>query len=149
MPHTLAGRTLTNLILETFRLNGRLLSAGDRLSKPVGLTSARWQVLGAIEAEGRSVAQIARKMGLARQNVQRLADALQKDGMVLYAANPEHRRAKLVRFTERGKKAFKELGRRQAAWASRMASGVNHSGMKAALEVLKQLRSALETRKVD
>jgi hypothetical protein len=47
MPHTSAGRTLTDLVLEVFRLNGRLLAAGDRLSKTVGLTSARWQVLGA------------------------------------------------------------------------------------------------------
>ncbi|MDH3233798.1 MAG: MarR family transcriptional regulator, partial [Alphaproteobacteria bacterium] len=39
---------VTALILETFRLNGRLLAAGDRLVGDLGLTSARWQVLGAI-----------------------------------------------------------------------------------------------------
>jgi DNA-binding MarR family transcriptional regulator len=149
MAHTSAGRTFTDLVLEVFRFNGRLLAAGDRLSKPVGLTSARWQILGAIEDQGRSVAQIARRMGLARQNVQRLADILGKQGMVAYAPNPDHRRAKLVCLTERGKKAVEELERHQAAWANQMASCVRHSEMKLALEVLRKLRSAMESRWVD
>jgi DNA-binding MarR family transcriptional regulator len=76
MPHKKAGKAFTELVLETFRFNGRLLLAGDRLAKPLELTSSRWQVLGAIEEKPLTVAQIARKMGLARQNVQRLADAL-------------------------------------------------------------------------
>jgi hypothetical protein len=39
---------VTQLVLETFRLNGCLLIAGDALVADIGLTSARWQVLGAI-----------------------------------------------------------------------------------------------------
>ena len=66
---------LTDLIVETFRLNGRLLAAGDGLVADLGLTSARWQVLGAIAASPvpLPVASIARNMGLSRQGVQRLA----------------------------------------------------------------------------
>lgn len=149
MPHTPAGRTFTDLALEVFRFNGRLLAAGDRLTKPFGLTSARWQVLGATEDQPRSVAQIARRMGLARQNVQRLADALEKEGIVAYAPNPDHRRAKLVCLTGRGRKAFEELGRRQEVWANQIASGVHHSELKVALEIIRKLRSALETRRDD
>jgi hypothetical protein len=66
MPHTKAGKAFTELILEIFQFNGRLLAAGDRLAKPLGLTSARWQVIGAIEDRPLPVAQIARNMGLAR-----------------------------------------------------------------------------------
>jgi DNA-binding MarR family transcriptional regulator len=149
MAHTPAGKTFTDLVLEVFRLNGRLLAAGDRLTKPLGLTSARWQVLGAVEDQARSVAQIARRMGLARQNVQRLADALEKEGMVAYTPNPDHRRAKLVCFTEPGKKAFNQLGRRQEAWANQIAASVRSSELKVALEVMKGLRSALEAKPVD
>src|SRR5271170_4594915 len=94
MPHTKAGKAFTELILEIFRFNGRLLAAGDRLAKPLGLTSARWQVLGAIEEGPLPVAQIARNMGLARQNVQRLADVLQEEGFVQYNPNPDHQRAR-------------------------------------------------------
>ncbi|MEM9575345.1 MAG: MarR family transcriptional regulator, partial [Pseudomonadota bacterium] len=46
--HSPAGAVMTDLVLETFRLNGRLLASGDKLVEPLGLSSARWQVLGAI-----------------------------------------------------------------------------------------------------
>jgi DNA-binding MarR family transcriptional regulator len=149
MAHTPAGKTFTDLVLEIFRLNGRLLAARDRLTKPLGLTSARWQVLGAVEDQARSVAQIARRMGLARQNVQRLADALEKEGMVAYAPNPDHRRAKLICFTEPGKKAFDQLGRHQEVWANQIAASIRSSELKVALKVVKGLRSALEAKPVD
>lgn len=143
MPHTKAGKVFTELILETFQFNGRLLAAGDRLTKPLGLTSSRWQVLGAIETQPLSVAQIARKMGLARQNVQRLADVLEKERIVEYAPNPDHKRAKLVCLTQRGRTATKKLGRLQEKWANEMASGVSAPEIRAALDVVRKLRSRL------
>src|SRR5258708_36722777 len=86
---------LTELILETFRLNGRLVAAGDALVADLGLTSARWQVLGAIALSPvpLPVAHIARNMGLTRQAVQRLANEMARDGLVRFGANPHHRRA--------------------------------------------------------
>jgi len=45
---TPAGKALTDAILDLFRLSSRLVVAGDRLVGRLGLTSARWQVLGAI-----------------------------------------------------------------------------------------------------
>ena len=46
---TPAGDALTDLILDLFRLNSLILTAGDRLVARLGLTSARWQILGAID----------------------------------------------------------------------------------------------------
>ena len=148
MPHTKAGRAFTELIMDTFQLNGRLLAAGDRLTKPVGLTSSRWQVLGVIEGQSLSVAQIARKMGLARQNVQRLADALKKEGIIEYVTNPDHKRAKLVCLTERGRSAMKKLGQLQELWANETASGVSAAEIQAARDVLRKLRLRLEADRV-
>ena len=148
MPHTKAGRALTGMIVEIFRFNGRLLAAGDRLTKPLGLTSSRWQVLGAIEAQSLSVAQIARNMGLARQNVQRLADALEREGIVEYAPNPDHKRAKLVGLTERGRRVMKKLGVRQELWANQTSSRVRATEIQAARDVLRKLRSRLEADRV-
>ena len=145
MPHTKAGKAFTDLILETFQLNGRLLAAGDRLTSSLGLTSSRWQVLGAIQDQPLSVAQIARRMGLARQNVQRLADALEKKRFVEYAANPDHKRAKLVCLTEQGRSAMEKLDLRQEIWANEMASGVSAVAIEAAADVLKRLRTRVET----
>ncbi len=69
---------LTSLILEVFRLNGCLISAGDDLVSDLGLTSARWQVLGAmaLAPAAETVARLARSMGLRRQGVQRIVNEL-------------------------------------------------------------------------
>ena len=73
-----ASDAATDLILETFRLNGSLLAAGDAMVADLGLTSARWQVLGAIALSPvpLPVAHIARNMGLTRQAVQRLINEM-------------------------------------------------------------------------
>src|SRR5262245_54688559 len=93
-PH---GPELGKLIIEAFRLNGRLLAAGDRLVKPINLTSGLWQVLGALRSAEQpiTVAHIARHMGLQRQSVQRSVDILRAQGLVRLLENPRHRRAKL------------------------------------------------------
>ena len=81
---TPAGDALTNLVLDIFRLNSLILTAGDRLVAGLGLTSARWQILGAIVAAERPqpVAWLARDLGANRQNVQRIINDLQKEGLV-------------------------------------------------------------------
>lgn len=139
---------LTNLILETFRLNGRLLAAGDALVADIGLTSARWQVLGAVtlSREPLPVAHIARLMGLARQSVQRLANEMERDGLLSFTANPNHQRAKLVLLTARGRAAYDRAMKRQAPWAETIASGLDPRQIEATTAVLATLRKRLEAR---
>jgi DNA-binding MarR family transcriptional regulator len=137
---------LTELILETFRLNGRLLAAGDALVRDLGLTSARWQVLGAaaMAPAPLSVAQIARTMGLSRQGVQRIVNELQKQGIVRLAPNPHHQRAKLVLPTERGRGLFAAATARQRPWAEALAGGLDRREVDAALGVVRRVRARLE-----
>jgi len=105
---TSAGNALTNLMLDLFRLNSLLLTAGDRLGARLGLTSARWQILGAIVEAERSqpVAWLARDLGANRQNVQRIVNDLHSEGLVAFEANPHHRRAQLVVLTDKGRRTF-------------------------------------------
>jgi DNA-binding MarR family transcriptional regulator len=145
---TAAGRATTELILEVFKLNGRLLAAGDRLTKDLGLTSARWQVIGAVALAGapRPVANLARNMGLTRQAVQRTVNELHGEGVVAFAANPHHQRAKLVSLTDKGRAAYAEAMRRQVPWARRLAGHLATSDVATAIRVLKALTTALEAR---
>ncbi len=142
--HSAEGAGLTDLILETFRLNGRLLAAGDRLIGDLGLSSARWQVMGAIEAAPLPVAQIARNMGLTRQAVQRLANVLADEGRLEFAENPNHRRAKLVRLTAGGRAVLEDVHRRQVEWSNRLAAGLTVEAIEEALTVVRSLRERLE-----
>jgi DNA-binding MarR family transcriptional regulator len=144
MRRTKASQAFTQLILEVFRLNGRLLSAGDALTRPVGQTSARWQVLGALDEEGRTVADIGRQMGLTRQSVQRTADLLEADGLVSYADNPAHQRAKLATLTSRGRATLDTITSRQIAWANRVANGLSEGDLQHAIRALRQVRQAME-----
>jgi DNA-binding MarR family transcriptional regulator len=137
---------VTELIVETFRLNGRLLEAGDELVRPLGLTSARWQVLGAIAASSvpLPIAHIARNMGLSRQAVQRLANEMEKHGLVRFAPNPHHERAKFVVMTAPGRAAFRSAMTRQRRWAQSLAEGLSNDSVKEALHMLRELRNKLE-----
>src|SRR3982750_3061129 len=71
---TPAANTLSWLVVQVMQLNGLLTAAGDALAAPAGQTSARWQVLAAVEDAPLSVAQIARAMNRTRQSVQRVGD---------------------------------------------------------------------------
>lgn len=136
----------TALILEVFRLNGALLAAGDALTRDLGLTSARWQVLGAVTLAGRplTIAGAARAMGLTRQAVRRLVTELAADGFVALAPNPDHRRAALVVLTDEGRRAYATVQERQAAWATRMTEGCAVASLQDATTLLRCLRAALE-----
>lgn len=140
------GEALTNLILETFRLNGAMLDAGNQLTKPFGLTSARWQVMGAIDLVGHSmtVAQIARRMGLSRQGVQRIVNELEKLGMLALEPNLDHKRASLVSMSEKGQKAIEQINAAQVTWINQLSEGLSEEQIKQASEILQSVREQSE-----
>ncbi|MFS8975403.1 MarR family winged helix-turn-helix transcriptional regulator [Cupriavidus necator] len=143
---TAAGTVLTDLILDLFRLNNRIVSAGDRLVAELGLTSARWQILGTIAAAERPqpVAWLARDMGAHRQNVQRIVNDLAKEDLVAFAPNPHHRRAPLVVLTDEGKQAFEAAMHRQAPWVNMLSEGLQVADIETTHKVLTALRRKLE-----
>jgi DNA-binding MarR family transcriptional regulator len=121
---TAAGDAFSGLVIRVFRLNGRLEDEGDALARPAGQTTARWQVLAAVEDAPRSVADIARALNLARQSVQRVADALEEGGLVRYEDNPRHRRARLVLPTAAGIDRLRRIQAEQRPWANRLGASV-------------------------
>ena len=143
---TPGGRVLTDVVLELFRLNNRMLNAGDRLVSGLGLTSARWQVLGTIVAAERAqpVAWLARDMGGNRQNVQRIVNDLAAEGLVAFQPNPHHRRAQLVVLTEKGKAAFSAAMNVQTPWINHLADGLRVADIETTHEVISALRRRLE-----
>jgi DNA-binding MarR family transcriptional regulator len=144
MERTPGGQYFTEILLETFRLNGRLLDRGDRMTRDLGLSSARWQVLGTIDGRLITVAEIARRMGLRRQSVQRTVNSLRADGFVELESNPNHRRAKLVAITATGDAALRATYKRQVAWANDISIGIDEQDLDRTLKVMATLRARLE-----
>jgi DNA-binding MarR family transcriptional regulator len=143
---TPAGEALTDLVLDLFRLDSLLLTAGDRLVAPLGLTSARWQVLGAVITAERPqpVAWLARDLGGNRQNVQRIINDLHKEDMVSFEVNPHHRRAQLVVLTEKGKRAFEAAMELQAPWVNSLSDRLSVKDIETVRRVVTVLRNKLE-----
>lgn len=143
---TLSGEAATEVILATFRTNGLLLASGDGLGANEGLTSARWQVLGAIAlAESPlTVPQIARRMGITRQSVHATVKRLVADGLVELAPNVDHRRSQLARLTELGERRSAALDRRQAEWVNGLARGIRREELETTARVLAELSTRLE-----
>jgi DNA-binding MarR family transcriptional regulator len=138
------GDEYTRLLLATFRLNGRLIAAGDELTREHCLSSALWQVMGALDNTPLPVPRIADTMGLTRQSVQRSVNILFERGLVSFAANPAHKRAKLVMLTTKGHEALNALQQKQVLWANDIASGLDPISLHKAANLLESLVERLE-----
>ena len=104
-----------------FWINGLLMRNGEEITRTLGLSSAKWQVLGRAGDGPQTVARMARDMGLARQSVQRVADVLEKQKLVAYGDNPSDRRAQLVELTRQGKQVLAAIYKRNQEWSRQIA----------------------------
>ena len=131
----------TAIVLEIFKVNGLLANEGDRITSEFGLSSARWKVLGALSLaqEPLTVSQIARNMGLTRQAVQRLADEMQKGGLLGFMDNPNHKRAKLVTVSAKGEQVYAQLDQIQRPWAQQHADAFSAEDLTTTLAVLTKI----------
>jgi DNA-binding MarR family transcriptional regulator len=125
------------------RLNGILAAEGEALARPAGQTTARWQVLAMVENGPHTVARIAKTLGLARQSVQRVADALETAGLVRYVDNPNHRRAHLVTLTEEGRTALASIQAEQRPWADRLGATIGEPSLRRANAILDRVLEVL------
>jgi DNA-binding MarR family transcriptional regulator len=128
---------------EVARLARQHESQREALARSERASRARWEVLLAV-GEGRTVPQIARQMGVARQSVQRVADGLAESGLVRFDSNPGHRRSPIVRATEEGSRLLDRLGRRARGWEQSVEDLVEPEDLETALVVLRAIRSALD-----
>ncbi|WP_420239604.1 MarR family winged helix-turn-helix transcriptional regulator [Telmatobacter bradus] len=145
MKRTAGGDQFTQIVLSTFRLHGTVVAAGDRMVEDLGLSTARWQVLGMIVDQLLTVSAIARRMGLTRQSVQRIADRLVAEGFASAIANPDHQSAKLYILSAMGKQVMAQVEKRQAAWANRISDGLALSDLSIAGDLLQTLINRLES----
>src|SRR3954447_5039749 len=143
-PRSPAADAFSALVVQVFRLAGLLATVCDAMARPAGQTSARWQVLAAVEEAPAAVAAIARALNLARQSVQRVADLLVAEGLASYEDNPEHRRAKLLRLTPRGRSALAAIQDVQRAWADKIGRAVGEADLRRAGTVLERVLGLLD-----
>lgn len=143
---TPAGDAFSALVVRLFRINGLLAAEGEALTRPTGQSSARWQVLASVEDTPATVAQIARNLGLARQSVQRVADALEASGLIRYTDNPRHRRARLAELTEEGRRVLGRIQADQRPWADGLGAAIGERTLTQANALLDRVLTTMSAR---
>jgi DNA-binding MarR family transcriptional regulator len=131
------------IVADIYELAGRLREHGEAIAKTVGQTQARWQVMSAASAEPHSVPQIARILGVTRQNVQRIADLLVAEGAAQYQNNPDHRGSPHLVLTKRGRAAFDQLMKAAGSFHARLARKLSPADVVSLQRGLRRLLEAL------
>lgn len=141
------GDPQTMMLVTLFRLNGALLTSGDRLVADLGLTAARWQVLGVVANTSMPLplASIARNMGLTRQGVRQVVGELVKREFVRLETNPHHRRANLVVLTAKGRTVHGVAKERWDDWTRLLAQGLGETDLRAATSLMQSMLARLDT----
>jgi DNA-binding MarR family transcriptional regulator len=144
--------TSSNLInaiaMETYGVSAALRRHGDILAKKAGQTQPRWQVLRAASDSTLSVPQIARRLGVTRQHVQRIADTLVAESLACYVVNPDHKTSSRLALTGRGRKVLEAITDNSAEYSRILASrlhGFDLSYLLASLKTLSSTLSALDS----
>lgn len=139
---------LVGLVDETIRLNSRLRSVFAAARQESALNDSEHMVLNSVvEAErAPTVAQIGRSMGQARQLVQRAANALRDAGLIEMADNPDHKRAQLLRPTERGIALKRRADGTAETIAEELMPALELEDVRAATRALRAIRKQIEAR---
>ena len=113
-----------------FRINGLLIEAGEaiKLSRTpanphtaIGeMGEANEEVLGGLGYGPKTVSEIARDVGHARQSVQRVADVLAAEGLVAFSDKPGDRRTQLMSLTPAGRRVLGQIYAGQVEWSTRV-----------------------------
>lgn len=132
---------LSQTVLAAFRASGALLHWGNGFAAQFGLTSARWQMLGALALsdEKLTAPQIAERMGVTRQGAQKQLDLLLQGGLIESSDNPQHRHSPLYELTRQGEALYRRI---DAAWKVHTESAARHfpaADLQAALRALTRL----------
>jgi DNA-binding MarR family transcriptional regulator len=138
------GDEVALLVADVYELAGLLRRTGEAAAAQEGQTQARWQLLSAISEESLTVPQAARRLGVTRQGVQRVANDLLAANLVELTVNPDHRTSPLLALTDSGRITLRALTRRARVMNERVgvalgAAGVakTRSGVRELIAVLK------------
>src|ERR1044071_5881976 len=136
------------IVADVYELAGRFRDSGEAIARTTGQTQARWQVMSAASAEPKTVPQIARRLGVTRQNVQRIADLLVKENWASFEDTPDHRASPHFVLTRRGRDALDRLSQTAEAHHTSLARRLPAAEVASLHRSLRRLLAATEARSV-
>ena len=135
------------LMADVYELAGLSRRTSAAIAKELGQTVARWHVLSVVSAGPCTVPTIARRLGLTRQGVQRVAGDLLAARLLQAAPNPDHARSPLLTLTNRGQFVLEQLTQRSDAARGRVLqqAHITAEDLAAARTTLRGLLQSLAT----
>lgn len=130
---------LALLVADVFELAGALRRSGDALAGRVAQSQARWQVLSVLSEGEWTVPQVARRLGVSRQAVQRVADALASAGQLRFVDNPAHLRSPLLELTRAGRTTLARITDGSHAWRAEIAARFSADELARTRDTLRRL----------
>ena len=117
------------LYAELFEAAGASRRWGEILASRQGLTQAQWQTLWIAATGPLTVPQIARRLGVSRQNVQRVANDLAAAGMATFGQNPDHKSSPLLDLTPAGRSALDRINTAAAGYNQALLERLSEPGI--------------------
>jgi DNA-binding MarR family transcriptional regulator len=134
------------IVADVFELAGRFREQGETIAKAVGQTQARWQVISAASADPLTVPQIARRLGVSRQSVQRIADLLVEEDWACFEPNPDHKGSPHLVLSVAGRDALARITKAAGQSHAQLARGLSGTDIGALHRGLRRLIQALNDR---
>lgn len=123
------------------RLNKTLTDDLDIVFSNIDLLGTHWRVLRLIGAspDGLPVPHIARKLGMTRQGVQRLAERMHRLGFIAFGDNEHHAKSRRAVLTQEGREAFRDGRAMEAELGRRMMNVLSDEEVRSTGRVLEKL----------
>lgn len=138
------GEALYELMVQLAGLHTQLQAEARRGGGAGRWGAGLWSLLRGLMLDGpRTVPQIARARGVARQRIQSLADTAAATGLVAFRDNPDHRRSHILALTAKGAAAYTALDTELREAAERLAGDMDIRDLDAALRVMFDLSERL------
>jgi DNA-binding MarR family transcriptional regulator len=137
------GDAVTRLVDAVIAVSGGFTAQGDALVADLGLTAARWLLLGALQDAPATIAAVARRRGLRRQSAREGMERLERAGLVVRSANPTDARAPRFTLTAAGQAALADIEPRRVAWARDLEQSLDPAALATTLTLLTALRERL------
>lgn len=132
------------LVADVFELAGLLRRSGEAIAAGEGQTQARWQLLSVVSDQALTVPQAARRLGVTRQGVQRVANDLIAAGLAERRPNLDHRASPLLAPTDNGRCVLRAITERATVVNNRLAEAVEPATLQATRDGMQRLIAALK-----
>ncbi len=133
------------LIANVYELAAVSRRESESLATAHGVKVTQWHTMSVLSDDDVTVPAIARRLGVTRQAVQRVADQLVGSGHVEAQENPSHRSSPVMHLTDLGHRTLRDLWEASDEPRAQITRGVSADELRAASATLQKLLDGFKT----